>query len=124
MDTLKSLTEELLALTEEAEQYYIEVVKQDPTYEVDFHNRVKPFADKVQPKAAAWLPIAKAFLLKTDPRDLHVSQLEQTVENLDVVAIKSFYPSSGMKRQRETFKSVRYVLSSLLAEMERAASEQ
>lgn len=124
MDTLKSLTEELLALTAEAEQYYIEVVKQDPAYEVDFHNRVKPFADKVQPLAAAWLPSAKAFLVKTNPRDLHVSQLEQTVENLDVVAIKSFYPSSGMKRQRETFKSVRYVLNNLLDEMDRVASEQ
>ncbi|WZY01477.1 YppE family protein [Bacillus sp. FSL W7-1360] len=112
--TLKEVTTTLLTLTKEAESYYIEVVKQDPNYEVDFWGRVKPFADQVQPLAQRWLPLASALLLQAKPRDLHIQQLEQTVENLDVVAIKSFYPSSGMKRQRETFKAVRYVLEEIL----------
>lgn len=114
MERLKQITEELLQLTKEAESFYIDTVKKESTYEVDFYGRVKPFADKVQPLAQEWFPLAKTYLVQNPIKNLHVPQLDQTVENLDVVAIKSFYPSSGMKRQRETFKSVEYVLSNLL----------
>ncbi|WP_059105153.1 YppE family protein [Shouchella shacheensis] len=115
---LASCTAQLLEATASAESFYIETVKKDATYQVDFFGKVKPFADKVQPLAAEWHPLAAAFVRERQFRDLHVQQIEQTVENLDVVAIKSFYPSSGMKRQRETFKAVRYVLTIVLEELE------
>ncbi|MBM7840207.1 hypothetical protein JOC54_003487 [Alkalihalobacillus xiaoxiensis] len=117
MERLAELTEGLLQLTKEAEHFYIDTVKNDPTYEVDFYGQVKPFADKVQPMAQEWFPLAKTYLVQNPIKNLHVAQLDQTVENLDVVAIKSFYPSSGMKRQRETFKSVEYVLAHLHEEL-------
>ncbi|RQW20433.1 DUF1798 family protein [Bacillus sp. C1-1] len=117
MDRLKQTTETLRALTKEAETFYINVVKKDPTYEVDFYGKVKPFADQVQPLAQEWASLVKPFLMQHYTKLVHVSQVEQTVENLDVVAIKSFYPSSGMRRQRETFKSVSFVLDAVLEEI-------
>ncbi|WP_078391121.1 DUF1798 family protein [Shouchella patagoniensis] len=117
MEQLRRMTNQLLDLTIDAETFYVETVKKKPDYEVDFYGKVKPFADQVQPLAQEWYPLAKAFLINHPTRGLHVNQLAEAVENLDVVAIKSFYASSGMKRQRETFKSVRYVLSNLLEEL-------
>jgi hypothetical protein len=45
---------------------------------------------------------------------LHPNQLQQTEENLEIVAIKSFYKETSQKRQMETFKSVEYVLNQLI----------
>ncbi|MFB4211403.1 DUF1798 family protein [Shouchella sp. JSM 1781072] len=123
MEKLKQLTTALLSLTKEAEAFYIDVVKQDKAYEVDFYGKVKPFADRVQPLAQEWASEVKPFLMQHYTKLVHISQVEQTVENLDVVAIKSFYPSSGMRRQRETFKSVRFVLENVLEEIKIAQAD-
>ncbi|GAE25026.1 hypothetical protein JCM9140_995 [Halalkalibacter wakoensis JCM 9140] len=110
---LVHLTEELRRLNKEAETIYIEQVKEDDQYEADFFNVVKPFAEKVDKVRAEWLPLALLFVQEEKPLYLHPSQLQQTEENLEIVAIKSFYKATGKKRQMETFKSVEYVLQQL-----------
>ncbi|GAF20168.1 LOW QUALITY PROTEIN: hypothetical protein JCM19046_4874 [Bacillus sp. JCM 19046] len=116
MERLAELTEGLLQLTKEAEHFYIDTVKNDSTYEVDFYGQVKPFADKVQPMAQEWFPLVKTYLVQNPIKNLHVAQLDQTVETM-LLQLNPFIPSSGMKRQRETFKSVEYVLAHLLEEL-------
>ncbi|WP_100407257.1 YppE family protein [Bacillus solitudinis] len=112
-EKLKVLTEQLLDLNQEAEHYYINFVKKEG-YEVDFYGRVKPFVDKVTHIKTEWLPLAIRFVQENRPLHLHPIQLNQTEENLEIVAIKSFYADTGLKRQHETFKSVEYVLQQVL----------
>ncbi|WP_062046868.1 YppE family protein [Bacillus sp. JCM 19034] len=109
---LEALTNTLQNLNTEAEDFFVEVAKKDG-YEVDFYNHVKPFADHVKYVREKWLPLAIEFVQHAKPLHLHPVQLSQTEENLEIVAIKSFYSNTSRKRQMETFKSVSYVLTQL-----------
>lgn len=105
-------TAELLSLNKEAELYYLTVAREEGI-EPDFYGKVKPFADKVKEVRDKWVPLALDFVQTEKPLHLHPSQITQTEENLEIVAIKSFFPKTGKKRQIETFKSVEYVLQQL-----------
>ena len=99
----------MLELNQFAEDIYINKTRQEG-YEVDFFGMVKPFADEVKDISEHWLPLATELLEVTQPKDLYKNQLSQTVDNFEVVAIKSFYPETGLKKQIETFKACTYVL--------------
>lgn len=120
---LQQYTSDLLALNKEAEEYYLDIVRRYDSYEPDFFGKVKPFADRVAVLREQWLPEATAFVQKERPLHLHPSQLQQTAENLEIVAIKSFYKETSLKRQMETFKSVEYVLNQLLDAISRATGK-
>ncbi|WP_332693201.1 YppE family protein [Halalkalibacter lacteus] len=108
------LTKELNRLNKEAETFYVEKARKEEKYEPDFFGVVKPFADQVDQIRIEWLPLALMFVQEEKPLHLHPSQLQQTEENLEIVAIKSFYKETSRKRQMETFKSVEYVLNQLI----------
>ncbi|KHF40292.1 YppE family protein [Halalkalibacter okhensis] len=110
---LMTLTDELRHLNKEAEKMYVDIVKVDENYKPDFYGAVKPFAEKIDQIRSEWLPLAKQFVQQEKPLHLHPSQLQQTEENLEIVAIKTFYKGTGRKRQMETYKSVEYVLQQL-----------
>lgn len=112
MHTLKHLMElnkRLLEMNQFAEATYLNEVRTE-SYSVDFFGMVKPFADEVKEKTEQWLPLAIERVQEKQPKDLHENQLIQTVDNFEVVAIKSFYPETSRKKQIETFKAVEYVL--------------
>lgn len=114
-------TKELLLLNEEAESYYLNIARQDG-HEPDFFGTVKPFADKVKDICEKWMPLATEFVQEARPLHIHPIQLQQTEENLEVVAIKSFYGKSSLKIQMETFKSVQYTLEQILQAIEEAST--
>jgi hypothetical protein len=114
---LRQITNELIRLNKEAELIYIKAREVDD--EVDFFGKVKPFAEQVAKIRNQWMPLAQAFVQEEKPMHLHPSQLQQTEENLEIVAIKSFYKDTSKKRQMETFKSVDYVLRQMINELEK-----
>ncbi|GAE34609.1 YppE family protein [Halalkalibacter akibai] len=120
--SLMNLTNELLQLNKEAEMYYLKARGEEG--EVDFFGVVKPFAEKVAETRRLWLPLAQAFIQEEKPMHLHPSQLVQTEDNLEIVAIKSFYKETSLKRQMETFKSVEYVLKQLTSALNQEEKEQ
>ena len=111
---LKRWTVELKKLNEEAQDFYMNVARKVEDYEPDFYEQVKPFADKVKEYVEHWLPLAMDFVQTERPLYLHPSQISQTVDNFEVVAIKSFYKKTSLKLQMETFKAVTYVLDQVL----------
>ncbi|NEU31200.1 YppE family protein [bacterium LRH843] len=106
-------TNELIRLNNEAKQFYTQVARAEG-YEPDFFGMVKPFADEVKEVRDKWLPLAMTFVRQTKPLHLHPIQITQTEDNLETVAIKSFYGKTSLKIQMETFKSVDYVLKQVL----------
>lgn len=120
---LRKWTNELIRLNKDAETFYTNVVRKEG-YEPDFFGTVKPFADEVKEVRDKWLPLAMAFVQQAKPLHLHPSQLQQTEENLEIVAIKSFYEKTSMKRQMETFKSVAYVLEQVLQSLQQNEVER
>ncbi|MDQ0205969.1 YppE family protein [Alkalicoccobacillus murimartini] len=109
---LTTYTNRLLEMNEYAEDIYLNHTREEG-YEVDFFGIVKPFAEEVKVVSEAWLPLAEQLVQEVKPKDLHLNQLTQTVDNFEVVAIKSFYPETSRKKQIETFKAVTYVLEQL-----------
>ncbi|MCM2674382.1 YppE family protein [Alkalicoccobacillus plakortidis] len=102
-------TNRLLEMNQYAEDIYLNHTRTEG-YEVDFFGLVKPFAEEAKVVSEEWLPLAEELVKEHNPKDLHANQLVQTVDNFEVVAIKSFYPKTSRKTQIETFKAVDYVL--------------
>lgn len=120
IEQLNKSNERLLELNQYAEAVYINETRQEG-YEVDFFGIVKPFADEIKVLCEKWLPLSEELIMFAQPKDLHINQLTQTVDNLEVVAIKSFYPETGLKKQIETFKAVTYVLEQVRETIEESA---
>ncbi len=116
---LKRWTLELLRINREAESFYMDKARK-PGYEPDFYGKVKPFADHVNEVREKWLPLAYEFIQFAKPLHLHPIQIQQTEDNLEVVAIKSFYGKSSLKIQKETYKAVEFTLEQMLRALNEA----
>ncbi|KYG32902.1 YppE family protein [Alkalihalobacillus trypoxylicola] len=112
LKTLRQINQALLEKNQFAKEFFLDI-KEKENYEPDFFGTVKPFTDEVTQLSMEWHELATIMVAEKKPKQLFSQQLEQTVDNFETVAIKSFYPKTSRKNQLETFKSVEYVLRQL-----------
>jgi len=115
---LQALNRQLISYTHELYDLYQEV--KATGVEKDFFSEVKPFCDTLQDAIDSWLPAAKAWVEARRPAHLFPSQLEHTAENLQMVAVRAFYPSSSRKMMLDHFQSVKYILQCLQEALEKS----
>ncbi|GER67887.1 hypothetical protein BpJC7_20500 [Weizmannia acidilactici] len=115
---LIDLNRQLIEYTEQLSNIYHEV--KETGEEKDFFSEVKPFCDRLKEVIDEWLPLAKVWVAENRPKHLFVLQLEHTAENLQMVSVRAFYPSSSRKMVLDHFQSVKYILARLQEELERA----
>lgn len=114
---LKKWTMHLLELNNEAKSFYIEHARKEG-YVPDFYGKVKPFADRVKEAYDNWRPLALQFIQTEKPLYLHPVQVEQIEENLEAVAIKSFFSNTSFNVQMQTYESVTFTLNQVLRALE------
>lgn len=112
---LKNLTEQLLQYCHEALANYQR--SRETGTEGDFYKEVKPFADKVKELCEKWEPLAAEWTIACRPKNLFPQQIKNTAENIQMVAVRSFYPDSSLKRFKSHIQSVEYVLSRIVEEI-------
>ncbi|MBA4536122.1 YppE family protein [Bacillus aquiflavi] len=111
-DNLKKLTNELLQLSRYAEEQFEQV--KSTKAEVDFLTVVKPFVNLVKGKSEIWAENTKQWIIDNKPRNVHVKQIDSTVENLQLVSVQAFFPSTSRTRFINYIRSIDYVLNSVL----------
>lgn len=83
----------------------------------DFYKEVHPFVTEVREVCRKWEPLAIAWVEKHQPKYLHPIQLKNTAENIQLIAVQSFFPETSLKRFENYVRSVDYVLQRLLEEL-------
>ncbi|TES57780.1 DUF1798 family protein [Halalkalibacterium halodurans] len=113
LEQLEKLTSQLRKQNNEAYHHYIHTVRGDESYEPDFYGQVKPFADSVKEKSDEWKPLALRYVKQYEPDYVYPLQVENTVENLEIISVQSFFPKTGKKRFVEMIKSIDFILEQL-----------
>ncbi|KMK76397.1 YppE family protein [Alkalihalobacillus pseudalcaliphilus] len=113
LEQLMTINEQLMKKNQYAHQFFVETVKKDESYEPNFYETVKPFTDEITSLTSIWKGLALTFIHEYKPNQIFPNQIDQTVDNFENVAIKTFYPKTSLKIQLETYKSVAYVLNQL-----------
>jgi Bacterial domain of unknown function (DUF1798) len=113
---LAELTQKLLDYADKA-MLHFERAKSGENIEPDFYKEVKPFADQVKQIADEWKSSAIQWIEKTNPKYIYPMQIENTWEQIQTVAVQSFYPDTSTKRFKELHQSVTFVLKNLLSKI-------
>lgn len=92
----------------------LEDVKTSESYEVDFYKEVKPFVDSTMELADSWRDLAITWINKEYPKNLHPNQIDATHENIQHISIQSFYQDTKVKRFKNMYESIQFVLDNIL----------
>jgi hypothetical protein len=113
---LPELTRTMLDYAEQAMQHF-ERAKNGQLTEPDFYKEVKPFADQVKQIADEWKASAIQWIAEAKPKYIYLLQIENTWEQIQTIAVQSFYPDTSTKRFKDLHQSVTYVLNHLLSKI-------
>ncbi len=84
----------------------------------DFFNEVKPFADKVKEICEEWQPLATQWALTHKPKHIYPIQISNTVENLQMVSIRAFFPKTSLRQFNSHIQSIEYVLNQIWEQLQ------
>lgn len=110
-------TEQLRVLNKDTEKHfqYYQERKEMPSFE----QIIKPFAEEVSALLDRWYPEIVAFINQYETRYLHVEQIDQMKEHMEVISVKAFVPETKEKQFKEQVKSIEYTLSVVFEELNR-----
>lgn len=109
---LIELTRTLLELNNQIYEQYNS--RKELGVDGDFYQEVKPFADYVKELTEKWEPLAKEWISYEKPKYIHFMQIQNTVENLQMVSVRAFYPRSSGQRFKSYIQSIDFVLKNCL----------
>ncbi|WP_064091421.1 YppE family protein [Rossellomorea aquimaris] len=116
MKELIPVTNELLSY---AEKMIIEYKNRRTTGEKgEFYTEVKPFADKVKATNDKWKELSMEWIREDKPKHLHLPQVINTYDNIEMLSVHCFFPESSYNRFISHFQSVSYVLQTQLDELQ------
>ncbi|WP_078546148.1 YppE family protein [Litchfieldia alkalitelluris] len=106
-------TTQLIEYCDISYQRLFELIENDQI-QYEFFNDVKPFADKVKKVADDWKAEAMDWVGKEKPKYLHTMQIETTYDHLLSLSISCFYRDTKIKRFKDTYQSIHYVLNQII----------
>jgi hypothetical protein len=116
-DRLKSLTNALLKLNDQARDQFINRTKQEG-YTVDFYGQVKPFADEVLQLVDEWKPLVFEWIQADHPEHVYHRQINDTYDNLTIISVTAFQKDTRRKRFLETVTSIEFVLTTIINQLQ------
>ncbi|TFE03243.1 DUF1798 family protein [Jeotgalibacillus sp. R-1-5s-1] len=102
------LTNQLAEILEQADEEYNK--RRETKEKGDFHDEVKPFADRAHALISEWKEKTSAQLIKNPQKNIHHNQIFATADNLELVTVQCFFPETSYKRFKSYVQSSRYVL--------------
>lgn len=109
---LEQLTLDLIDLNQTAKKRF-EYTKQSSVM-ADFYQEIKPFVDQVKEVSETWGVVARNCLSSVRPTHIHLSQIDNTIEHMQTVAVQSFIPTASRTRFLNVVNSVDYILKIVL----------
>jgi hypothetical protein len=116
---LLTLTTLLNEKNKQAQQFFLNDVKNNAEYEADFYNQVKPFGDEIKALAEEWSELAIRWIRKEKPRYVHPLNIKNTYDNLLIISVQAFFKDTREKRFNEMVESISFILNELVAEIKK-----
>jgi hypothetical protein len=83
----------------------------------DFYEEVKPFADSIKEMNDKWKELSLDWIKAERPKHLHLPQVMNTYDNIEMLSVHCFFPESSYNRFISHHQSVQYVLQTMLEEL-------
>ncbi|MCA1054598.1 YppE family protein [Rossellomorea aquimaris] len=83
----------------------------------EFYEEVKPFADKAKKLNDQWKELSMEWIKEERPKHLHIPQIMNTYDNIEMLSVHCFFPESSYNRFISHHQSVVYVLETQLKEL-------
>ncbi|WP_428910455.1 DUF1798 family protein [Niallia sp. Krafla_26] len=115
-EQLKHLTEELLTFCKEILHNFEEA--KEARIEGDFYRDVLPFSNRVKETLNVWEQEVMQWMKSCTPRNLNEKQIKSIKEQLEILTVQAFFPTTSKTRFIHTLHSVEYVLKTVLMEIE------
>jgi len=109
---LFQLNEQLIQVNQEAHEQFVNRTHSEG-YEMDFHGKVKPFADNVLVLVNQWKPLVKLWIQSEHLKYIYIKQADDTYDNLTIISVTCFQKDTRRRRFLETIKSIDYVLQAI-----------
>ncbi len=106
----------LVEINEESMNRVMEVTSSDKI-KYDFFNDVKPYVDEIEEIANKWKSLALDWVIEVKPKYLHAMQIETTYDNLLSNAVGGFFKDTKLKRFKDTYQSINYVLNQIIEQL-------
>lgn len=114
--SLKEQTKELLSYLEEIETIFRDVKEKGEGK--DFFTVVKPYAEKVSKRLDEWKKEGQEWIRRESPQNFHQKQIEAVYDQLELLSVQAFYPTTSKKRFFDYYRTVRYNLLTLIELLE------
>jgi Mg2+ and Co2+ transporter CorA len=92
------------------------ILKPEKT-EALFYKEVRPKFELVMNHANIWKPLAEAWVKEQQPKYIHLSQIESTIDNIEQIVLQSFYKDVNKQRFHNLHHSVEYIIKSIVSEL-------
>nr|WP_263325943.1 YppE family protein [Neobacillus sp. Marseille-Q6967] len=116
-EEIVQLTHKLLDFNRSCLRYFHEGREKEINYE--FHQVVKPFADDVRLISEKWSHLMRNWLIKYPQKNLHLKQIDTTLEHLNQLSIQAFFPKTSKTRFLNANRTVEFFLLEVLKELEK-----
>ncbi|WP_307335463.1 DUF1798 family protein [Metabacillus malikii] len=112
--TSRKLLQELMKCKQRFEQLETKPEKSE-TY---FYHNVKPAFEHIMEIVSLWEPMARKWVLVNKPKNIHTSQIDSTVENIEHIVLQSFYKDTNKQRFQNMYHSVEFVITAIFTGVE------
>lgn len=107
--------EALIQSSEKLMQYNNEAnEKKREMIEYDFYEDMKPFVNMVDEELKVWKELAYKWIKEEKPKYIHVQQIDQVYDNLQMNALQCFVNKGKGKRFFETHQAISYTLQNIV----------
>lgn len=112
----KTLSQQLIKDVDRIQQQFWTTREREDEY--DFFTTVKPEADRIHSYTEDWVKETKMWIKEKGPKYIHANQIDETAENINLIAVQCFFKNTSKKRFFDMCQSVTYVLEDVIKKWE------
>jgi hypothetical protein len=107
----KKHTNDLIVLIGQMESNYQKVQQEGVVF--DFFSDIEPFVNATEVLMQEWQTLAYLFVKEHPIKYIHHEQIDQTVENVNILAVIHFQKDTRYKRFVDLIASVKYIVGTI-----------
>jgi cell division FtsZ-interacting protein ZapD len=108
---LQKISLEIEKLISEMEKNYNQVHHSERVF--DFFSEIEPFVNSTEAITIKWQNLAYQLIKDKPVKYIYREQIDQTVENINILAVIHFQPDTRFKRFTDLIASVKYIIGTL-----------
>jgi peptidoglycan hydrolase CwlO-like protein len=107
----KKQTNAIFSLIKQMENNYQQVQQEGKVF--DFFTEIERFVNDTEKVMTSWQKLAYSFVKQHESKYIYKEQIDQTVENINILAVIHFQKDTRYKRFVDLIASVKYIIGTI-----------